>query len=43
MELGDSSLLQVCRIKSDGSSLVTLGGSGNFTMAMMNLFLCLDA
>lgn len=28
MELGDNSLLQVCRIKSDGSSLLTLGGSG---------------
>lgn len=38
MELGDSSLLQVCRIKSDGSSLLTLGGTGNFPMAMMNLF-----
>lgn len=28
MELGDTSLLQVCRIKSDGSSLLTLGASG---------------
>ncbi|KAH7541883.1 uncharacterized protein LOC107410363 [Ziziphus jujuba] len=30
MELGDEILLEVCRVKLDGSSLLTLSGSGEF-------------
>lgn len=39
MELDDAKLLEVCRVKSNGSSLVTLSSFGNFDTPFLNSFL----